>query len=246
MSKRKGMSIAWLWLAPLLLVMLVLLVQWLPLVTPQQTGADALDDAQQVATSRLYTPLELRGRDIYLREGCVACHSQMVRPLVRDLVPYGRPSGPQDSSYDRPVQWGMRRYGPDLSYVGAKYPPGWHRLHLTAPRTLSADSKMPAYPWLGVMPLSYADVPGRMRVLRDAGLPYSLTREELLLNIARFGEQRAALFDIHSAEKNLLKQASARDYDGNADRLSELDALIAYLEVLGSAPTTADVAEGRR
>lgn len=247
MNERRGMSVAWLWLAPLLIILLVILVQWLPLIAvhPRHAalaggGTDGKADGRADTAAavpldepaRPYTPLELRGRDIYLREGCGGCHSQMVRQVYSDRRRYGPPSDAQ-FGFDRPVQWGLRRYGPDLSYIGGKYPSAWHRLHLLAPRQVVAESNMPAYAWLAKRRLSYADLPERLRALRRIGVPYSLTPEERSRNRERFGERLAARLDIHRAEANLLQQASEQNDDGDAALLSELDALIAYIQVMG-------------
>lgn len=237
------MSVAWLWLAPLLLVLLVMLLQWVPLlasVAVRTTSASVATDQPQTLAVRLYTPLELRGRDIYLREGCSGCHSQLVRLLDSDTQRYGGPSQARDTLYDHPVQWGLRRYGPDLSHIGGKYPHRWHRQHLAAPRSVAVVSTMPAYPWLLHNRLSYADLPERLRILRSAGLPYSLTAEEFSRNVTRYGRAQAMQFDIHRAEASLLLQARQRDFDGNPALLSEMDALIAYIQVIG-VPASAPV-----
>lgn len=241
MIVRRGMSVAWLWLAPVLMILLLMLVQWLPLMAAHpslaasETASDASADAAPLlfdSPAQPYTPLELRGRDIYLREGCGGCHSQLVRLLDSDQRRYG-PSSPAHFAFERPVQWGLRRYGPDLSHIGGKYPSAWHRRHLLAPRQVVAESSMPAYTWLAIRPLSYADLPDRLRALRRVGLPYSLTQEEQIHNSERFGEQLAARLDIHRAEANLLQQANEQNHDGDAALLSELDALIAYIQVMG-------------
>jgi len=230
----------------LLLVMLVMLLQWRPLLMQQQLARADATDGLLTPGVYPYTPLELRGRDIYLREGCSGCHTQMVRVLDSDRLRYGNPSSARDIRYDHPVQWGVQRLGPDLAHIGSKSRPGWHRPHLLDPRSLSANSIMPAYPWLLHQRLNYADLPERMRSLRRLGQPYSLTREEFDRNAARFGKQRAQQLDIHRAEASLIDQATHQDYDGNPQRLSELDALIAYLVVLGSGQSASGDAGGLR
>ena len=253
MRNGRGMSVAWLWLAPLLMILVVVLAQWLPLLTSHSAlvgsevdstpdnAAEAGPDPLFEVRLRPFSPLELRGRDIYLREGCSGCHSQMVRLLDSDRRRYGSASQPADFAFEQPVQWGLRRYGPDLSRIGGKYPSAWHRRHLLTPRQVVVESNMPAYRWLAQRRLSYADLPDRLRALRRVGQPYSLTDEEQAANRERFGEVLAARLDIHRAEENLLRQASQQDADGDAAVLSELDALIAYLQVMGVAP---EVTEG--
>ena len=246
MSDGRGMSVAWLWLAPLLMILLLVLVQWLPLMAGQPALAGAGLDADRGLVGeplfddrvRPFSPLELRGRDIYLREGCSGCHSQMIRLVVSDRRRYGPSSQAADYAFDRPVQWGLRRYGPDLSSIGGKYPSAWHRRHLLAPRLVVAESTMPAYAWLAQRSLNYADLPDRLRALRRMGLPYSLTDEERAANRERFGELLSVRLDIHRAEANLLQQASQQNDDGDAAVLSELDALIAYIQVMGVSPDT--------
>ena len=185
-------------------------------------------------TIRPYTPLELRGRDIYQREGCYVCHSQMIRPFRDEALRYGHYSLAAESQYDHPFQWGSKRTGPDLARVGKKYSNQWHVQHLVAPRSVVPDSVMPNYPWLMKTELPYKDIADRMRSLKKVGVPYSITKEEYLANKKRFGEDVANNLDINQAEKNLLKQAKAGNYDGDADRLTEMDAMVAYLQVLGT------------
>jgi cytochrome c oxidase cbb3-type subunit 2 len=120
-----------------------------------------------------YDPLRLAGKDIYVREGCYLCHSQMVRTLRFETQRYGDYSVASESVYDRPFQWGSKRTGPDLARVGGKYSDEWQRRHLLAPRSLVPESNMPAYPWLADRPLHSADIEARMRTLRKLGDPYS-------------------------------------------------------------------------
>ena len=120
-----------------------------------------------------YTALQLAGRDIYTREGCYNCHSQMIRPFRAETLRYGHYSVAGESVYDHPFQWGSKRTGPDLARVGAKYSDEWHRIHLTNPRDLVPESNMPAYPWLETTPVDAAAMPGHMRALRKVGVPYT-------------------------------------------------------------------------
>ena len=124
-----------------------------------------------------YTALQLAGRDVYVREGCYNCHSQMIRPFQAETLRYGHYSLAGEYVYDRPFQWGSKRTGPDLHRVGGRYSDEWHRVHLNNPRDLVPESNMPAYPWLLTAPAEYADMPAKMKVLRTLGAPY--TDEEI-------------------------------------------------------------------
>ena len=158
---------------------------------------------EPVAGLKPYTPLQLTGRDVYIREGCYNCHSQMVRPFRAEVERYGHYSVAGEFVYDHPFQWGSKRTGPDLHRVGGRYSDEWHRLHLLDPRSVVPESNMPSYPWLVRTAANAADIQAKMRALRVVGVPY--TDEE----IANAGAE--------------LK-----------DR-TEMDALIAYLQVLGTA-----------
>jgi cytochrome c oxidase cbb3-type subunit 2 len=120
-----------------------------------------------------YTALQLAGRDIYTREGCYVCHSQMIRPFRAETLRYGHYSVAGESVYDHPFQWGSKRIGPDLARVGGKYSDDWHRIHLTNPRDLVPESIMPAYPWLENTPADADVMPAHMRALRTVGVPYT-------------------------------------------------------------------------
>jgi len=188
---------------------------------------------EEVDGVRPYTPLELRGRDIYQREGCYLCHSQMIRPFRDEMLRYGHYSLAAESQYDHPFQWGSKRTGPDLARVGTKYSNEWHVAHLIDPREVVPESIMPGYPWL-MEPLNYADIADRMRALKAAGVPYSETEEAYDANVTRFGQQAADNLNILRAEHNLVQQAQSGNYDGDQSRLTEMDALVAYLQVLGT------------
>ena len=150
-----------------------------------------------------YTPLQLAGRDIYVREGCYGCHSQMIRPFRAETLRYGHYSVAGESVYDHPFQWGSKRTGPDLARVGGRYSDEWHRQHLTNPRDLVPESNMPAYPWLAATAVDAQSMPAHMRALRTVGVPYTDAQ------IAAAGDE--------------LKDKT------------ELDATIAYLQMLGLA-----------
>ena len=146
------------------------IVEIAPLFTIDETVEEAPD-------MRLYTPLELAGRDIYVREGCYACHSQMIRPFRAETERYGHYSVAGEFVYDRPFQWGSKRTGPDLARVGGRYSDEWHVVHLINPRDVVPESIMPGYPWLAETPLDASDISRRMQVLRQLGAPY--TDEEI-------------------------------------------------------------------
>jgi len=128
---------------------------------------------QPVPGLKPYTPLQLAGRDVYIREGCYNCHSQMIRPFRAETLRYGDYSKAGEFVYDHPFQWGSKRTGPDLHRVGGKYSDDWHRIHLINPRDLVPESNMPAYPWLQSATLDPADLAPKMKALRMVGVPYS-------------------------------------------------------------------------
>ncbi len=192
------------------------------------------DTVEEVDGVRPYTPLEQRGRDIYIREGCYACHSQMIRPFRDEMLRYGHYSLAAESQYDHPFQWGSKRTGPDLARVGGKYSNEWQVQHLIDPQSVVPESIMPGYPWLAENDLRYSDIEARLRALRRVGVPYSLTDEEYEANVERFGEEVARWLDINRAEENLVAQAQSGNFDGDPSRITEMDALVAYLQVLGT------------
>jgi cytochrome c oxidase cbb3-type subunit II len=187
---------------------------------------------EKVDGIRPYTPLELAGRNIYVREGCYNCHSQMIRPLRDEVERYGHYSLAAESMYDRPFQWGSKRTGPDLARVGGKYSDDWHRDHLNAPKSVVPGTVMPAYPWLAVTDLDFAHIADDLKVQAALGVPYSPDM------IARaVTDTRAQAVPDAPDAADLVKRypkAQVRDYDGNPGRITEADALIAYLQVLGT------------
>lgn len=208
------------------------LVEIVPLYFIKDTVEEVKVDGKE--TVRPYTPLELTGRDIYQREGCYLCHSQMIRPFRDEKLRYGHYSLAAESKFDHPFQWGSKRTGPDLARVGNKYSNEWHVQHLTAPRSVVKESIMPNYPWLLENDLEYNDIRDRMRALKKVGVPYSVTEFEYEKNVERFGKDIANELDVNKAETNLFEQAAAHNYDGVETRLTEMDALVAYLQVLGT------------
>lgn len=192
------------------------------------------DTTEKVEGVRPYTPLEQLGRDIFIREGCYTCHSQMVRPFRDEQLRYGHYSLAAESKYDHPFQWGSKRTGPDLARLGGKYSNEWHVQHLIAPRSVVPESVMPNYPWLLETRLDYSDIGARMRTLRTVGVPYSINQEEYERNVKDFGVELADKFHIPNARESLVAQVKVGNYDGDPTNVTEMDALVAYLQVLGT------------
>ena len=187
---------------------------------------------EKVKGMRPYTPLEQAGRDIYVREGCYGCHSQMVRTLRDEVERYGHYSLAAESMYDHPFQWGSKRTGPDLARVGAKYSDQWQAEHLMNPRALVPESIMPGYPWLATQKLDTDRIADRMKTLRMVGVPYS---DAMITNAAR---DMAAQIDPDSrpAREMLARYPKAKvlKYEQRTSKEpTELDALVAYLQILG-------------
>ena len=185
---------------------------------------------EKVAGVRPYSPLELAGRNIYVREGCYNCHSQMIRALRDEVERYGHYSLAAESMYDRPFQWGSKRTGPDLARVGGKYSDDWHRDHLNAPKSVVPGTVMPAYPWLATTELDISHIDDDLRVQAALGVPYTA---DMIAN-AQADARAQASADASDDLAKRYPKAQARDYDGRPERLTEADALIAYLQVLGT------------
>jgi cytochrome c oxidase cbb3-type subunit 2 len=187
---------------------------------------------ERVEGMRPYTPLELAGRNIYVREGCYNCHSQMIRSLRDEMERYGHYSLAAESMYDKPFQWGSKRNGPDLARVGAKYSDEWHKQHLDNPRSMVPGSIMPAYPWLGKTEVAVNEIKMDMKVLAFQGQPYSL---EMIENAAKDMVTQAT---NDAADADGLAQrypkAQSRKFSGLNGPVNEADALIAYLQMLGT------------
>ena len=184
----------------IVLILLVLLVGGMVEIVPlffQKSTTEPIKGIQP------YTALQLAGRDVYVREGCYNCHSQMIRPFRAETLRYGHYSTAGEFVYDRPFQWGSKRTGPDLHRVGGKYSDEWHRIHLINPRDLVPESNMPAYPWLATAKLDPAEITPKLKTLRTLGVPYSDA-------------------DIAGAPEAVKGR-------------TELEAVIAYLQVLGTA-----------
>jgi cytochrome c oxidase cbb3-type subunit 2 len=187
---------------------------------------------EKVSGIRPYTPLELAGRNIYVREGCYNCHSQMIRPLRDEVERYGHYSLAAESMYDRPFQWGSKRTGPDLARVGGKYSDEWHRDHLNSPKSVVPGTVMPAYPWLARNELDATYIAEDLKVQAALGVPYTKQMID-----AATADLRIQATQDHPDSDQFAKRypkAQARDFDGDARRITEADALIAYLQMLGT------------
>ena len=187
---------------------------------------------EDVEGMRPYTPLEMAGRNIYIREGCYVCHSQMIRPMRDEVERYGHYSLAAESQYDHPFQWGSKRTGPDLARVGGKYSDEWHRDHLRNPQSVVPESIMPDYPFLETSELDYENVAANLRALRRVGVPYSDAMiENAVADITTQLDPYAADYD---GFQERYPNALMRDFDGDPSRVTEMDALVAYLQVLGT------------
>ncbi|CAA7615339.1 cytochrome-c oxidase, cbb3-type subunit II [Magnetospirillum sp. UT-4] len=200
------------------------LIEIVPLFTIEST-------IEKVQGVRPYSPLEQAGRNIYVREGCYLCHSQMVRPFKDEIERYGHYSLAAESKYDHPFQWGSKRTGPDLARVGGKYTNDWHVRHMINPRDVVPESVMPGYPHL-MRPLSFNSAPAHLQALKVVGVPYS---DEQIRNAkADLLEQADPAATEASGVVKRYPNAKFGDFDGDPKVVSEMDALVAYLQVLGT------------
>ncbi len=203
---------------------------------------------EKVEGMRPYTPLEQAGRDIYVREGCYNCHSQMIRPFRDEVERYGHYSLAAESMYDHPFQWGSKRTGPDLARVGLKYSDDWHVQHLVNPQAVVPESVMPQYAFLTQRDLKAGDMGATLTALYRVGVPYTAT------DINKADEDLKVQADPMADSADLQKRypkSQVRDFDGQPDRLTEMDALVAYLQVLGTmvdvnAPAAQEVLKQER
>ena len=200
-------------------------VEIAPLFTIHQTVEDAPD-------MRVYTPLEIAGRNIYIREGCYACHSQMIRTLRDEVERYGPYSLAVESKYDHPMLWGSKRTGPDLARLGAKYSDEWHVIHLNNPRDVVPQSVMPHYSWLGRTALRSDDLGAHLTALRKVGVPYT---DDMIANATAdaYGQAAPDTSYAEGVTKRYGEATNVRAFDGKPGNLTELDALVAYLQILG-------------
>jgi cytochrome c oxidase cbb3-type subunit II len=200
------------------------LVQIVPLFVQEQT-------IERVEGLRPYSPLELAGRNIYIREGCYNCHSQMVRPFRDEIERYGHYSLAAESMYDHPFQWGSKRTGPDLARVGGKYSDDWHVAHMIDPRAVVPESIMPGYAFLATRELKYDDIADHLRTLRFIGVPYT----QAMIDNAR--ADLLAQQNPDSDSDELVKRypkAVVSAFAGDPAKVTEMDALVAYLQMLGT------------
>jgi len=180
---------------------------------------------------RPYSPLELAGRNIYIREGCYLCHSQMIRPFRDEVERYGHYSLAAESMYDHPFQWGSKRTGPDLARVGGRYSNEWHTEHLVNPRAVVPESVMPRYAFLKDNALKTEDIAAHLGALRIVGVPY--TEEQIAMAEDDMKAQHNAS-GMAGGVTARYPRAVVADFDGNPEKLTEMDALIAYLQMLGT------------
>jgi cytochrome c oxidase cbb3-type subunit 2 len=199
------------------------LVEIVPLFTIGET-------IEKVGGMRPYSPLELVGRNIYIREGCYLCHSQQIRPFRDEVERYGHYSLAAESMYDHPFQWGSKRTGPDLARVGGKYSNDWHVAHLTDPRSVVPESIMPGYPFLAQHTLDIPNIADHLKTLKIVGVPYS--QEEIDNAAADLAAQATPDADTTALLARYPKAATG-DFDGDPAKVTEMDALVAYLQVLG-------------
>jgi len=187
---------------------------------------------EKVEGMRPYSPLELAGRNIYVREGCYLCHSQMIRPFRDEVERYGHYSLAAESMYDHPFQWGSKRTGPDLARVGGRYSDDWHLAHLIKPQDVVPESIMPSYSFLASTPLEVGNVAGHLLANRAVGVPYT---DDMIANAEQ--DLRAQIDpDADGAEAlaERYPKAVIRNFDGDSSMVSEMDAMIAYLQMLGT------------
>lgn len=201
------------------------IVEIAPLFTIDETVEEAPD-------MRVYTPLELAGRNIYIREGCYACHSQMIRTLRDEVERYGPYSLAVESRYDHPMLWGSKRTGPDLARVGGKYSDAWHVAHLENPRDLVPESIMPAYRWLSRNELRIDDLGLHLAALRRLGVPYT---DAMIANAPAdaYGQANPMSERAAGVAERYGEATHIRAFDGRPGRVTEMDALVAYLQILG-------------
>ncbi|MEK0084053.1 cytochrome-c oxidase, cbb3-type subunit II [Benzoatithermus flavus] len=219
----------------LVLILITVSIGGIVEIAPLFTIESTIEKVQGV---RPYSPLELMGRNIYIREGCYNCHSQMIRPFRDEAERYGHYSLAAESMYDHPFQWGSKRTGPDLARVGGKYSNQWQVAHLIDPRSVVPESIMPPYAFLKDRDLQASDVVDHLKTLRTVGVPYT---DEQIQNAKADLEAQAANDGDHEALLARYPKAATGDFDGQPDRLTEMDALVAYLQVLGRMVDFTDV-----
>jgi len=212
----------------LVLTLIVVAIGGIVEIVPLYTIHSTIEKVKGV---RPYSPLELMGRNIYIREGCYNCHSQQIRPFRDEAERYGHYSLAAESMYDHPFQWGSKRTGPDLARVGGKYSNEWQVAHLIDPRAVVPESIMPTYGFMLDRPLQYSDIVAHLKTNREVGVPYT---DDMIKN-AKADLEAQANPDADSS--GLLKRypkAVVANFDGNPKVVTEMDALVAYLQMLGT------------
>jgi len=211
----------------LVLILITVSIGGLVEIVPLYTIETTIEEVEGV---RPYTPLELMGRNIYIREGCYNCHSQMVRPFRDEVERYGHYSLAAESMYDHPFQWGSKRTGPDLARVGGKYSNEWHVAHLVNPQALVQGSVMPQYPFLENRALDVDDIADHLNAQRAVRVPYT---DEMVASAAADLAAQSDPFGDHAGLLERYPKAAVGDFDGNPELVTEMDALIAYMQILG-------------
>lgn len=209
------------------------LVQIVPLFTIETT-------IERVKGVRPYSPLELIGRNIYVREGCYNCHSQQIRPFRDEVERYGHYSIAAESMYDHPFQWGSKRTGPDLARVGGKYSNDWHVAHMIEPRAVVPESVMPGYPFLAAADVRTDDIAKHLIANRRVGVPYS---EDMIANAKAdlMAQANPEGDGVDALKGRYGDKVPVADFDGNPKRVTEMDALVAYLQMLGTLVKFSDL-----
>ena len=200
------------------------LVQIVPLFYLENT-------IEEVDGMRPYSPLELTGREIYVREGCYVCHSQQIRPMRDEVERYGHYSLAAESMYDHPFQWGSKRIGPDLARVGGRYSDDWHVQHMIDPQSVVPESIMPSYDFMMNREVSPEHIEDTLRTYSAVGTPYT---DEMIENAAADFRAQASDDADHEGLLERYPGAQARSFDGQGDRITEMDAIIAYMQMLGT------------
>jgi len=210
-----------------LLILITVAIGGLVEIVPLYTIESTIEPVEGV---RPYTPLELAGRNIYVREGCYNCHSQMVRVFRDEVERYGHYSLAAESMYDHPFQWGSKRTGPDLARVGGKYSNEWHVAHMVDPRSVVPESIMPGYPFMLERRLEADDIAAHLETNRTLGVPYT---DAMIENALADLRAQADPDADHAGLLERYPKAEVGDLDGDPERLTEMDAIIAYMQILG-------------
>ena len=215
----------------LILTIIVILVGGIVEVIPLFRQETVIEPVSEM---RPYSPLELAGYNIYIREGCYNCHSQHIRPLRDEVERYGHYSLAAESMYDYPFQWGSKRTGPDLARVGGKYSDEWHVAHMINPRSVVPESIMPSYKFLMKNAVDTDELKQHLKTLQTIGVPYTDEMIKQAVNDAKNQATSPERVDHAGLQERYGENIAARDFDGQSHLISEMDALIAYMQVLGT------------